>query len=366
MNKEKLEADKLAMLKEAVDKVVSEELTLDESAEKYGIDKTVLESFIAESQGEKLEKAPKKTGYDDASEEDDNPKVEGADELKNGSGGNKKQPVKEDVTVDDLSESVTEHMNAFFKGEELSGDFKVKAKTIFENAVLDTSRRIIAESRVRLQEEFDTKIEEKVTQLAEEAEEYKTSLDEKVNEYLSYVVEDWMKENKVAVQSTLRSDLTESFISGLKVLFEEHYIEIPQEKADVLEQMAEKLSDTENEVEKLISENNELKKQKAKIQMDAIAEKVSYGLSENQKERFLALTENINYSDASEYENSLKTIKESYFDDDNTKVLGVEADDTPLENLEEQTVLPKEEEVKPLTESARAAAVLAAMLKTRK
>lgn len=198
---------------------------------------------------------------------------------------------------------VKEDIEAMFAGQELSEEFKESITTLFEAAV---SARVIAEE-TRLQEAYEAALEEELATLSEE-------ISAKVDSYLNYVVEGWIKENEVAIESTLRNELTSEFIEGLKNLFAEHYINVPEEKVDVLEAMAEKVNALEAKLDETISENTELKYSILEARANEIFEELSADLALTQKDKFSALSEGIEFEgDLDVYARKLMIIKENYF-----------------------------------------------------
>jgi len=203
---------------------------------------------------------------------------------------------------------VKEDVEAMFDGQDLSEEFKENAATLFEAAV---SARIIAE-QARLEEEYETKLNEELAIFTEE-------LSTKLDTYLDYVVENWMKENEVAIESTLRNELMEEFMEGLKNLFAEHYISVPQEKVDVLEALAEKVSALEEKLDESITENAELKTNLLEGYKKEIFNTLSEDLALTQQEKFAALVEGIEFDGNLEtYEKKLKIIRENYFKTEQT------------------------------------------------
>ncbi len=221
--------------------------------------------------------------------------------------------VEEDTAVAEAEETVTEEetveeydmeedVNALLGGEELSEEFKAKAKTIFEAAI----NAKVAAVREEIQTEFDAK-------LAEEVETAKASLAERVDSYLEYVADEWFAENQLAVEAGLKTEMTESFLEGMKSLFEEHYVSIPEEKYDVLHSMVEKLDDMETKLNEQIEKNIGLNKRLAESVADGILESVSDGLAATQKEKLATLAEGVEFESEEEYRDKLETLKESYF-----------------------------------------------------
>ena len=198
--------------------------------------------------------------------------------------------------------SIDEDVAALVEGEELSGEFKEKAKTILEAAV----KGKVVQIKEVLQTEYDAK-------LLEEVEVIKGALNERVDSYLEYVADEWFTENQLAVENGLKEELTESFMTGLKSLFEEHYVSIPEEKYDVLESMVEKLDEMETKLNEQIEKNVSLTKRLAESTADGIFDTVSEGLADTQKEKLASLSESVEFESESEYREKLETLKESYF-----------------------------------------------------
>ena len=198
--------------------------------------------------------------------------------------------------------NVEDDMNALFSGEELSEEFQNKAKTIFEAAI---------NSKVaKIQEEIETENEKKIV---EEITEIKTSLVERVDSYLEYVADEWLKDNKLTVENGLKSEMTESFLTGMKTLFEEHYVSIPEDKYDVVENMVDKLDEMETKLNEQIERNVGLNKRLAESTADVIVSEVSEGLAATQKEKLATLAESVEFKSEESYREKLETLKESYF-----------------------------------------------------
>ena len=198
--------------------------------------------------------------------------------------------------------SIDEDVNALVEGEELSEEFKEKAKTILEAAVKGKV--------VQIKEVLDAEYEAK---LLEEVESIKGALNERVDSYLEYVADEWFTENQLAVQGGLKEELTESFMTGLKSLFEEHYVTIPEEKYDVLQSMVEKLDDMESKLNEQIEKNVSLNSRLSESVADGILESVSDGLADTQKEKLASLSESVEFESEDKYREKLETLKESYF-----------------------------------------------------
>ncbi len=221
---------------------------------------------------------------------------------------------------------IEEDVNALLGGEELSEEFREKAKVIFEAALNSKIKEI--------QETLDLQYE---TKLEEAREELKGTLTERVDSYLEYVCEEWMSENELAIEHGLKTEMTESFLSGMKGLFEEHYVTIPEEKYDVVESMVEKLDDMETKLNEQIDKNIGLNKRLAESVADGILDQISEGLALSQKEKLSSLAESVEFESEEEYREKLETLKESYFS--RTPAIKSEAPQTLSEGVD-STVAP--------------------------
>ncbi len=208
---------------------------------------------------------------------------------------------------------VEEDVNALLGGEELSEEFKEKAKTIFEAAI---NAKVAG-----IKEELEAQYQEK---LAEEIEAAKESLAERVDSYLEYVADEWFEENALAVETGLKSEMTESFLEGMKGLFEEHYVSIPEDKYDVLESMVEKLDDMETKLNEQIEKNISLNGRLSEATADGILDQVSEGLAQTQKEKLASLSESVEFESEGQYREKLETLKESYFSEKKSPVTKTE------------------------------------------
>ena len=207
---------------------------------------------------------------------------------------------EEETTQEEYN--VEEDVNALLGGEELSEEFREKAKVIFEAALNSKVKEI--------QEALEVQYAEK---LAEEKEGLKDVLTERVDAYLEYVCEEWMTENELAIDHGLKTEMTESFLEGMKGLFEEHYVTIPEDKYDVLESMVEKLDEMETKLNEQIDKNIDLNKRLAESTADSILDQISEGLAVTQKEKLASLAESVEFESEDEYREKLETLKESYF-----------------------------------------------------
>ena len=243
-------------------------------------------------------------------------------EKEEGYGKMKKEEVEETL---DLSDDV----KALIGDEDLTEDFKAKAATVFEAAV----KSRISEAKAKMEEAFDQKLEESTGSI-------KAELVEKVDSYLNYVVEQWMSDNEIALERGIKGEIAEDFISGLKKLFEDHYIDVPDEKYNVLEDQASKIEELNNKLNEQIEKNVELAKVNGDLTRSDIVAEVSNDLTETQKEKFNKLAEEIDYSNADEFKKKVSTIKESYFNS-NKEVSSSDEIDTVTEGEETNVDLSK-------------------------
>ena len=191
---------------------------------------------------------------------------------------------------------------ALIEGEELSEEFQNKARTIFEGAI----RSKVAEIKEELQESY-------AVALVEELDKIKEGLTERVDAYLEYVADEWLQENALQVEAGLKTEMTESFLEGMKSLFEEHYVSIPEDKYDVLNSMVDKLDEMESKLNEQIDRNVALNKRLAESTAEGIFSSVAEGLADTQKEKLATLAENVEFESETDYREKLGTLKESYF-----------------------------------------------------
>ena len=231
--------------------------------------------------------------------------------------GMKKKSLKAGHCEETDSEiDVKEDIEALVGDADLSEEFKQKAATIFEAAI---NSKVKAEQE-RLQSEYDTKFEEEISKS-------KSELTEKVDSYLNYVVEEWMKENKLALERGIKGEIAEDFIGGLKKLFEDHYIDVPDEKYDVLEDQASKIEDLEKKLNEEIEKNVEMNKVNGGYKRQEIIDEHSKDLADTAKEKFDSLVEGVEYSSEEDFAQKVKTIKESYFEQKAEKSASADIDD---------------------------------------
>ena len=211
-------------------------------------------------------------------------------------------PEEEDEEEVQEDFDIEEDVNALLAGEDLSEEFQEKARTIFEAAL----RSKVSEIKETIEEQY-------AAALAEEVEEIKESLAERVDAYLEYVADEWMQENALVIEKGLKTEMTESFLQGMRGLFEDHYVSIPEDKYDVLESMVEKLDEMEEKLNEQIERNISLNKRLAESVADGILDQVSEGLAATQKEKLASLSESVEFESEIQYREKLEMLKESYF-----------------------------------------------------
>ena len=228
----------------------------------------------------------------------------------------------EEEVVEEQEEAidVETDIQALLEGEELSEDFTNKARTIFEAAI----RSKVAEMKEQVKSEYEENLIEQVQSIKEE-------LTDRVDSYLEYVADEWVAENQLAVEKGLKTEMTESFLTGMKSLFEDHYVTIPDEKYDVLENMVDKLDEMEGKLNEQIDKNVALNKRLAESVADVIFAEVAEGLALSQKDKFSSLAENVEFESEASYREKLATLRKSYFPEN----AGVQRDES--ENLSEET-----------------------------
>ena len=221
--------------------------------------------------------------------------------------------------------NVEEDVEALLQGEELSEEFQAKAKTIFEAAI---------NSKVAIiKEELEA---DHIKAIKEETAELHGEITERVDSYLEYVADEWLQENKLAVDQGLKSELSESFMTGMKSLFEEHYVSIPEDKYDVLESMVNKLDDMESKLNEQIDKNVALNKRLAESKSDGILSDVSEGLAVTQKDKLASLAESVEFESESDYREKLVTLRNSYFP--TRQVASTQSEDSEMLSESKETV----------------------------
>ena len=214
----------------------------------------------------------------------------------------KLEDAKAEIEEKIKSINVKEDVAALVEGEDLSEEFKDKAATIFEAAVKSKTREEIARIYESMTSEFEEKLEESTE-----------ALTEKVDTYLNYVVEEWTKENELAIERGLKGEIAEDFISGLKQLFEDHYIDVPDEKYDVLEAQSEKIAELEEKVNNVMEQNIALTSVKSGLVREQVISEACEDLTDTEIEKFKSLTEDVDFADEESFKAKLNTLKESYF-----------------------------------------------------
>ena len=210
--------------------------------------------------------------------------------------------VTKKVPARKADKSMDEAVEEIFKGEDLSEEFKEKATVIFESVVNEKVKVEV----VRLEEEFNSLLDEQVELATKD-------LSEKVDAYLDYVTEQWMKENEVAITRSLRADIAESFVAGLKQLFAEHRIDVPDEEVDLVAELAEKIEEIEGKLNEQINANIAVSRELDEAKKSDVFEEVSEGLVDTQSEKLRSLTEGLEYADLDDYRRKVTIIKENYF-----------------------------------------------------
>ena len=248
-------------------------------------EETAEEEVISEEEVETEEETTEVVAEEEETTEEESEEESGAE-----------APVSEDYNVEDDVEAILQ------TEEELSEEFKEKAKVVFE-AALNTK---VSEIKEALEVQYEERLTEEVAEI-------KSALTERVDSYLEYVADEWIAENQLAVEQGLKEELSESFMSGLKNLFEEHYVTIPEEKYDVLNSMVEKLDEMEVKLNEQIEKNVSLNKRLAESVADGIFDEIAEGLALSQKEKLASLAESVEFGSEKEYREKLVALKESYF-----------------------------------------------------
>ena len=265
------------------------------------------------NKGAKPADAMKGMKEEEESEIDDDQEIVSEEEATEEEVVSEEETTEEEVVAETTEESgeevveeevidVEEDINALISGEELSEEFQEKARTIFEAAI----RTKIAEIKEEMKSEYEQALVEEVAAV-------KAELSERTDAYLEYVADEWMSENQLAVEHGLKTEMTESFLSGMRGLFEDHYVTIPEEKYDVIHSMVEKLDEMEDKLNEQINKNVALNKRLSESVADVILADVSEGLALSQKEKLASLAENVEFESESNYREKLETLRDSYF-----------------------------------------------------
>ena len=279
-------------------------------------DKEIKEGEMPAGLKKYLDKKDDSKDKKESAEKEDDKKSEVKEE-------DKKEDEKAEEKEDKKEIDVKEHVDALVAGDDsLSEEFKQKAATVFEAAIKSKVKEIAED----IQADYDKK-------LTEETSKSKDELVEKVDSYLAYVVEEWMKENELALERGIKGEIAEDFISGLKKLFEDHYIDVPDEKYNVLEDQSSKIEELNKKLNESIEKNVELSKENGEHKRQNIIDEASKELADTQKEKFNKLAEEVEYSNEEDFKTKVATIKESYF---GKKESTSEIDDVAAESNAEQ------------------------------
>jgi len=245
---------------------------------------------------------------EEVEEEGDEVVAEAADE-KEKKEKKEKEEEDEDEDEEEMKEEfdIEEDVNALLAGEELSEEFQEKARTIFEAAI----KSKIGEIKEQIQVQYEE-------QLIEEVAAIKSELVERVDAYLEYVADEWISENALAVEHGLKTEMTESFLAGMKSLFEDHYVSVPEDRYDVIESMVDKLDEMEAKLNEQIEKNVALNRRLAESVADVIFAEISEGLAVSQKEKLASLAENVEFESEKTYREKLVTLRNSYFSNNAT------------------------------------------------
>lgn len=299
---------------ETEDEVVAETVEDTEEVTEESEEETVEEAYG--------KKKMKEADCDDEEDDDDEDEVVMKKESKH------KMKKEETETEDEMIVDVKEDVAALVNGEDLSEEFKTKAATIFEAAIVTRVKAEVA----KLEEEFEAKLEEAKA-------ENKEGLVEKVDGYLNYVVEQWIKNNEIALEHGMKSEILEGFVGGLKGLFEEHYIDIPEEKFDVLGSLEAETAELKAKLDEQVAANIELTKVINESKRADIVKAAAENMTETEKEKFFGLAEELSFEDSETFEKKVHTIRENYFTGKSSTNVESVVTDSPVEELKEETKL---------------------------
>jgi len=232
----------------------------------------------------------------------------------------------EEVVEEGIKIDVSADVDALINGETLSEEFKTKAATIFEAAVVTR----VKEEVTRLEEEFESKLAEQVDTITE-------GLVEKIDGYLDYIVEKWMEQNEIALENGVKGDITESFITGMRDLFKEHYIEVPEEKYDVIGEMESKIDELNTKLDEQVERNVEMRKIIQESARKEIVKMSCEGLAKTDEEKFLSLVEELSFESAETFQVKVQTIRENYFTSKPPSIIESVVTDSPVQELVEDT-----------------------------
>lgn len=288
-------------------------------AEAADAEEVVAEESVEEAYGKKKMKEADCDDEDDDDDDDDD-----EDEVVMKKESKHKMKKEETETEDEMIVDVKEDVAALVNGEDLSEEFKTKAATIFEAAIVTRVKAEVA----KLEEEFEAKLEEANAK-------NKEGLVEKVDGYLNYVVEQWIAQNEIALEHGMKSDILEGFVGGLKGLFEEHYIDIPEEKFDVLGALEDENAELQAKLDEQVAANVELNQSINEAKRADIVKAAAANMTETEKEKFFGLAEELSFEDSETFEKKVQTIRENYFNGKSSTVTESVVTDTPVEELTE-------------------------------
>ena len=263
----------------------------------------------------------------ESDEDDEEDEDEDEDEEKKGKKKSKKEEMEEEFDIE-------EDVNALLEGENLSEEFQEKARTIFEAAI----RSKVYDIKEQLQETYENALIEEVQFIKEE-------LTDRVDSYLEYVADEWIQENALAIEHGLKTEMTESFLYGMRQLFEDHYVSIPEDRYDVIESMVDKLDEMEEKLNEQIDRNVALNRRLAESVADVIFADVAEGLALSQKDKLASLAENVEFDSEENYREKLLTLRESYFPINNSTHRDF------VENLSEEVSYEETQAVSPMMEA---------------
>ncbi len=320
-------ASKMELIKAAVDsmkKLNKEELNklfsslsedeVDESLTKAEIARNIVEALKALSL-EEVSKLVKEMGYEDEEDmEDDDDEDEDEDEEHESV---KKEEAEAEVESSLVEIEIDDDLSKISESLELSEENAEKAKTIFKAAVNSK----VEEAKAQLEEHYQSELKSQVETIKEE-------LSSSVDKYLTYCAEEWTKENELAIERGLRSEMTENFIEGLKKLFVEHYVEVPEDKYDVMDELANRLDEMESKLDAEVSKNMEITEELGSLKRQNVVTKACEDLSESQKEKMVSLSNGVDFTDEADFEEKVAEIKEAYF--------GVEGETIAEETVQEE------------------------------
>lgn len=315
-------------IEQKIAEILAESKLADDQAEQ--IEENVVTANASAQEPNHLTGAPHEDNPDNARNNVDNqdPAANATSKKPNVTTANAQAGDQNVIKHGDTVKGVNEDVEALVNGEDLSEEFKAKAATIFEAAIVTRVKQEVS----RLEEEFEARLEEETAKNIE-------GLVEKVDGYLNYVVEQWIAQNEIALESGMKSEILEGFVSGLKGLFEEHYIDIPEEKYDLVGSLEETVQELEAKLDEQLAANVEMASIINEAVRNEIVAESADGLTETEKEKFFGLAEELAFEDAESFSKKVQTIRENYFTNKVTSTTNVESvvTDTPVESLTEET-----------------------------